>query len=187
MDGSTLVIQGFSGTPIVHSFPQFAGADTVGDIGVGSAAGFDPGDSVTLPINANMGTQQLNSYEVCITMDNTQYLQLTGVSGSDHLLAESYPAQYTRAAGFEGVPTRVSENPLCIQASSNGVSATARFNLVELKFTITQQLPASGVHLTFRVMELKDSGGNDICPNFGAAGCSALSGIVVHNFFIQKP
>lgn len=187
MNGSTLVIQGFSGSPMVHSFPQFAGVDTVGDIGIGSAAGYDPGDSLVLPVNANLGTQQLNSYKVCITMDSAQYLQLTGVLGSDYQLAETYPKQYTRAEGFEGAPTQVAGNPLCVLATSSGSAATSRVNLAELKFIITQQLPPSGVHLTFQVMELKDGMGNDICPNFVAGDCSPLSGIVVNNFYIQKP
>jgi len=189
MEGTTLVVTGYASAPIVHSYPAFAGVDTEGDIGIGSAAGYDNGDYFTVPINANLGAQLLHSYKVCITIAPTGYLRgPTSISGSKKLLSDSYPTRYKRAAGFEAAPT-IQPSPLCFSATSTSTDATGTVNLAELEFYILQQLPPNGVSLDFQVLELKDADGNDLCVNFNAAGCSdlGLDGIVVSNFHIQTP
>jgi hypothetical protein len=111
-------------------------------------------------------------------------LRLVGISGSNHYLYQYYPDQYTRATGFEKMPQK-SDNPFCIWDTS-GVAAAGKVNLAELQLSIVQSLPATGVHLTVELKELKDGAGNDICPNLSAAGCSAKSGVIIHNFLIQN-
>jgi hypothetical protein len=183
MEGSTLVIQGYETAPMVHSYPAFAGVENPGDLGIGSAAGYDANDIMILPINANLGDYQLGSYKFCIVIDGPQYLQLSGISGSNKLLAQSYPEQYRSASGFEKIPSKT-DSPLCLWDSST-TPATGRFNLAELSFKLVDAPPLAGVHLQFQVVELKDPAGNDLCPNF-PAGCNALGGSIVSNFRIAN-
>jgi len=183
MEGSTLVIQGYQTAPAVHYYPKYAGVENPGDAGIGSAAGYDASDNFTLPINVNLGSYQLGSYQFCIVIDGPQYLQLSGISGSNNLLAQDYPDQYSSASGFEKIPSK-SDSPFCIWDSST-TPATGRFNLAELSFTLVDTPPGGGINLQFQVLEMKDALGNDLCPNF-SAGCSALGGIIISNFRIAR-
>jgi hypothetical protein len=185
LQGSTLVIQGFPGTPVVHSYPKYAGVENVGDIGLGSAAGFDVGDSFYVPINVNLGSGQLTSYKVCIAIDAPATMRLLGISGSNQLLSQYYPDQYARAQGFEKIPQK-SESPLCVWDIASGTAATGRVNLAELQFSVVQTLPATGVNLTVELENLEDASENDLCPTLAQAGCALKNGIVIHNFLINN-
>ncbi len=185
VQGSTLVIQGFPGTPVVHSYPKYAGVENVGDIGVGSAAGYDVGDNFYVPVNANLGGGQLFSYKICITMDAPETMRLLGISGSNQSLSQYYPDQYARAQGFEKIPQK-SDSPFCVWDIASGAAVTGRVNLAELQFSILQSLPAAGVHLNLELKELKDAGGNDLCPTLSQSGCALKSGVLIHNFSINN-
>jgi hypothetical protein len=184
LEGSTLAIQGYVGQPVVHSYPRFAGVENVGDIGIGNAIGYNNGNSITLPINANLGTGQLMSYKVCISIDTPQTLSLQGLTGSNQYLAQYYYDQYSRAQGFEKIPSK-SDSPLCVWDTSSGQAASGRVNLAEIKFNIIQDLPPHGVNLTVELSELKDGQGNDLCPSISTSGCALKDGIIIHNFRVM--
>ena len=185
VQGSTLEVQGFQGTPVVHSYPMFAGVDNAGDLGIGSAIGYVVGNSFYLPINANLGGGQMLSYKICLTIDAPEAVRLLGISGSNQYLSQTYPDQYARAQGFEKIPQK-SDSPFCIWDISSGAAATGRVNLAELQFSILQSLPAAGVHLNLELKELKDALGNDLCPALSPSGCAVKNGIIIHNFSINN-
>ena len=185
VQGSTLEIQRFSGTPVVHSHPMFAGVDNAGDLGVGSAIGYTVGNSFYIPINANLGSGQMLSYKICITIDAPEAVRLLGIAGSNLYLSQTYPDQYARAQVFEKIPQK-SDSPFCLWDISSGAAATGRVNLAMLQFSILQTLPAAGVNLNLELKELKDGQGNDLCPVLSTAGCAVKSGIIIHNFVIKN-
>ena len=70
LDGSTLIIPGYVTVPMVHSYPAYAGVENPGEVGIGSSAGYDPKDSFTIPINANLGDKTLTYYRFKIIIDH---------------------------------------------------------------------------------------------------------------------
>jgi len=190
LEGSTLVVQGYSGSPIVHSYPSFAGVPDLGDIGIGTAVGYVPGESFTVPFNANLGTQVLNSYTVCVSINPADSLQLKSIAGSNSILAANYPGQYHRAQGFEGIPNDTYPAPgtVCVSAvAASGLTATGTVNLAELEFTVLSVgLPSTGTNLNFSITGLRDSGGNDLCANFTSGDCNLLDGLVIKKFRIIR-
>lgn len=186
MHGSTLVIEGYSDTPKVHSYPAYAGVSAPGEIGIGSAAGYDKNDSFTIPINANLGDKKLKSYKFLLIIDRPTYILLKRVSGNNPDLAEEYPLQYTKAPGFGFAPTV--ENGATagyIYLSASGTtSATGRINLSELEFKLLKRVPDAGINLQFQVIELLDELDADLCAQF-TNGCQPKSGIIARNFRID--
>jgi len=186
IDGSTLVITGFNSVPVVHSYPKYAGVSEEGEIGIGSALGYDPGDTITLPINANLGDKNLKSYKFQITISHPEKLNLLEVLGGDTSLASRFPDQYKSANGFTASPASPSCGAGCIQISATTSSsyATGRVNLARIRFQIREVLPPQGIEISFEVVELKDDSDEDLCAQFD---CQPQDGIIINNFWIEIP
>jgi len=187
MHGSTLVVEGYSGAPMVHSYPTYSGVSSPGELGIGSAAGYDRNDSFTLPINANLGDKNLKSYQFLLIIDLPNRLQLKRVSGNNTKLADKYRIQYQNANGFSFPPTVINGATAgYLYISSIGTAtATGRVNLDELTFRLLQRVPDSGITLQFQVVELKDDLDADLCAQF-AKGCRPKNGIIARNFRIEQ-
>ncbi len=187
MRGSTLVVQGYNSAPVIRSYPIYAGVDNPTELGIGSAAGFDPDDGFILPINANLADKAVKSYEFLLILDYPDRLQLTQISGSDPTLEQRFPAQYDPANGFSAPPSVVNGATAgYFYISATGTSsADGRINLARLKFRILKHIPDSGVTITFQIVELLDASATDICAQF-PHGCHPQNGIVARNFRIQK-
>ena len=186
MHGSTLVIEGYDGVPKVHSYPAYAGVSSPSEIGIGSAAGYDKGDSFTLPINANLGDKKLKSYEFLLIIDKPQLLELKRVSGNNSDLAKEYPLQYDRANGFGSAPTVLTGSTagyIYISATATQ-TATGTINLAELTFKLLKKVPDSGINLQFQIIQLLDDLDADLCAQF-SAGCHPKNGIIARNFRID--
>jgi|GEM_PF-1329245 len=188
IDGSTLFITGFKTVPVVHSYPKYAGVSEEGELGIGSALGYDPGDTITLPINANLGGKNLKFYKFQITISHPEKLSLLEVLGNDTTLATRFPAQYNPAGGFSSPPSIIPCGAGCIQisASTSSSYATGRVNLARIKFQIREALPPQGIELSFQVVELKDDSDADLCAQF-TDGCLPNDGIIIENFWIIIP
>ena len=178
LEGSTLIIPGYNTAPVVHSYPAYAGVEKPGEVGIGSSAGYDPGDSFTIPINANLGDKTLTHYKFRIIIDRPDLLQLSK-SGTNPSLPRQYPHQYNEVQGFDSSIINGST------IEDNG-TASGRVNLAELNFTILKTLPEQGINLQLEILELKD-GSTDLCPQFGSTGCVIYNGIIINNFRIKKP
>ncbi len=187
LQGSTLVVQGYSGAPTIHSYPIYAGVNNPSELGIGSAAGFDSGDSLTLPINADLGDKKLKSYKFLLIIDQPNLLQLKRISGNNTDLADKYPLQYDPAKGFSFPPTvALGATAGYLYITSLGTStATGRINLDELDFRLLKRVPDSGISVEFQVVELLDDADADLCSQF-VAGCRPKSGIISRNFRIEQ-
>jgi len=186
MRGSTLVVQGYSGAPVIRSYPTYAGVNSPSQIGIGSAAGYDPGDGFVLPINANLADKAVKSYKFLLILAPPDRLQLAQISGSDPTLEQRFPAQYDLADGFSAPPNVANGATVgYFYISATGTSsADGRINLARLKFRILKRIPNSGVKLTFQIVELLDDSSNDICAQF-PKGCHPLNGVVARNFRVK--
>ncbi len=189
VDGSTLVIQGHNQAPIVHSYPEYAGVENPGEVGIGSSAGYDPQDSFVVPININLGNKVLGNYKFLLKIDHPDLININWIDGNNPRLATDYPDQYQAIESGFNQPTREDGSTnypqKWIYISDSG-SATGRVNLVEISFTILDTLPSQGINLDFEIIELKDDQGNDLCPQF-QGGCTVWDGVIINNFRIEQP
>jgi len=187
LSGTTLVVPTIPNTIHVYSAPQFAGVESPGEIGIANSVGYDPGERILLPINVNLGTQQLGSYALTLTVKNPDVLKIVDVDGSYGYLAISYPTQYQPAAGFETQPTvAIGDTITTLAATSTSADpVTGRVNLANVTVDILAPgpLPPTGAFITFTVNALQTKTAADICAAFGS--CTAHDAIVIENFKIQ--
>ena len=184
LEGSTLIIPGYNTVPVVHSYPAYAGVEKPGEVGIGSSAGYDPGDSFTIPINANLGDKTLTHYKFRIIIDHPELIQLSE-DGTNSSLSQDYRDQYDPVQGFNE-PKLERGNTTDYYLQNSG-TASGRVNLAELNFTILDTLPKQGINLRFEIEEFKDEQNNDLCPQFGSTDCVIYNGIIINNFRIKKP
>ncbi len=183
IEGTTLVVpENPAGIPMVRSFPDYAGVEIIGQIGIGSALGFKGGERVILPVNINLGTQMLDSYTVRITLIDILSVEPVYITGSFINLAQSYPDQYDPSIGFEAEPTATLGAVITVSSASTGVQATGRINLFNLAVDIKQALPPFGLVLEFEIISLKDDAGTDLCT---ILDCQVIDGIAIENFVIR--
>lgn len=178
----TAVITGHDTAPLIHSFPQYAGVPLAGEIGLGSAMGFNAGQRVTIPCNVNLGNKRLASYEIGITIEKPGVIHLATIEGSNSSLSTYYSDQYKRAAGFEPFPqTLAGQTPGVYTISTLPVkeTATGRINLFNLLVDLNKATPAGGTWIYIDVLEFKDENGSDICP---VAGCTLFDSIFIKEF-----
>ena len=186
LEGSTLIIPGYNTAPVVHSYPAYAGVENPGEVGIGSSAGYDPKDSFTIPINANLGDKTLSYYKFKIIIDRPEWLQLS-ISGTNPFLPQDYPDQYEQVQGFNNPNINYGDTEGYIYLEDSG-TASGRVNLAEVNFTILDTLPKQGINLRFEIEEFKDENNDDLCPQFGTtADCVPYHGIIINNFRIEKP
>ncbi len=194
LSGTTLVVPTVPNSLHIYSVPQYAGVESPGEIGIGSSVGYDPGERVILPINVNLGTQELGSYAITLTVQNPAALKIVDVEGSYSYLAISYPGQYLRAAGFEDQPTVTIGDTITIPGnaittlaatSSSADLVTGRVNLANVTVDILAPgpLPPTGAVITFTLDALQTSSAADICAALGA--CTAFDAIVIENFKVD--
>ena len=186
LDGSTLIIPGYDTGPLVHSYPAYAGVEKPGEVGIGSSAGYDPKDSFTIPINANLGDKTLTHYKFRIIIDHPELIQLS-VDGTNSSLPQDYPNQYNPVQGFNQ-PKLEPGNTTDYYLQDSG-TATGRVNLAELTFTILNTLPPKGINLQLYIIEFefKDDNDLDLCSQFDSNRCVIYNGIIINNFRIKKP
>jgi len=185
LDGSTLIIPGYVTVPMVHSYPAYAGVENPGEVGIGSSAGYDPKDSFTIPINANLGDKTLTHYKFKIIIDRPDLLQLS-ISGTNPSLPQKYSNQYNEVQGFDSPNINYEDTDGYIYLEDSG-TASGRVNLAEFNFTILDTLPKQGINLRFEIEEFTDEQNNDLCPLFGSTDCVIYNGIIINNFRIEKP
>jgi hypothetical protein len=187
VSGTTLVVPTIPNTVHVYTAPLYAGVESPGEIGIASSAGYDPGERIVLPINVNLGTQQLGSYAITLTVKNPAVLRIVDVDGSYSYLAAYYTAQYQPAAGFETPPkVAIGDTVTTIAATSTSVvPVTGRVNLANVTVDILAPGPLSltGDTITFTVNALQTKSAADICAALGS--CTAYNAIAIENFRIQ--
>jgi len=194
LSGTTLVVPTYPETLHVYSVPQFAGVESPGEIGIASSVGYDPSERIVLPINVNLGTQELGSYALTLTVKNPDVLKIVTVDGSYSYLATYYTAQYKPAAGFEAQPTVAIGDTITTPGnaittiaatSSSDVPVTGRVNLANVTVDILAPGPLSltGDTITFTVNALQTKTAADICA--ALISCTAHDAIVIENFKIQ--
>jgi len=186
LSGSTLEVPVIPGTVHVYSVPEYAGVEAEGDIGIASSIGYDPGERIVLPINVNLGTQNLDSYAITLTVNNPDAIQIVDVEGSYGYLATSYPTEYESAEGFEGLPTvNIGDTITTISATSDlSIPATGRINLANVTVDILDPgpLPPTGATITFTLDSLQNENGDDLCRKIGV--CTPFDAILIENFKI---
>lgn len=201
--GSTIFLTPYPAPPLIHHANCFAGVENTGEIGIGSAAGYtwDYLAVVVLPVNLNLGANQLGAYRLRITVSHPAIVQIdtAGVTGSDPALSssrcqdrgcpyycvdypDSYPPQFNRAQGFEGAPT-VSGDASGIVVSAEDQAplypTTGRVNLLNVRFRVADALPPGGVSLNLEVQLLEDP------LHFPLAYYSLSSGVIIEHYQLQ--
>lgn len=188
LNGDTLVIEGYNTPPMVHSYPGYSGVERVGEIGIGTAAGYDVQDGFTLPINANLGEKKISYYRFKLTISPKDILRITQIIGNDPNLAQQFPEQYLPAIGFINPTVSWGEstsNSVQLELSSGSSSpASGRINLANLRFIIKSNLPKGGVKIDFEVESLMD-GSTELCHSF-PDGCDEKDGLVISDFRIKN-
>jgi len=190
LDGTTLLVPRVPNTFHIYSVPALAGVENPGEAGIGSSAGYNPGERVLLPINVNLGEQELGSYALTLTLQNPAAIQIVDVDGSLPSLYTSYPSQYDRAEGFEGQPTVNLGNAVVTISATDATPATpttGRVNLANVTVDLLAPgpLPPAGAVITFTLDSLQNPGGQDICAILSAGPCTTFDGIAIENFQIQ--
>jgi len=187
LSGTTLVVPTVPKTLHIYSVPQFAGVESPGQIGIASAVGYDPGERILLPINVNLGSQELGSYAITLTVKHPAVLKIVDVEGSYGYLATVYPTQYKPAAGFESQPTITIGDTITTltAASSSSDPVTGRINLANVTVDILAPgpLPPTGAVITFTLDALQTKGAADICAALGS--CTAFDALIIKNFKIE--
>ena len=175
LSGTTLDVPTVPNTVHIYSYPQYAGVESPGEIGIASSVGYDPGERIVLPINVNLGAQELGSYAITLTVKNPKVLKIVDVDGSYGYLATSYPSQYLPAAGFESQPTvTLGDTITTIAATSTSADpVTGRVNLANVTVDILAPgpLPPTGAVITFTLDALQTKTPADICAALGS--CTA--------------
>ncbi len=185
----TAIILGHDRPPMVHSFPAYAGVPDVGDIGLASAMGFDKGQRITIPCNVNLGNKLLASYEVRLTVERPDVLEVVTIEGSNSALSTYFPGQYKRAPGFESlnVGTDVQDGAtlgvMYILPKPTQEPATGRINLFNLLVDLNDNTPAGGTWIRFEMISFKDPGDNELCA---AGGCNLYDSVFIKEFSIKQ-
>lgn len=180
ISGSTLVITSFPDPPLLHYANCFAGVENTGEIGIGAAAGYSSVYTpfVILPVNLNLGAASLGAYRLRISVSDPSIVQIyaQGVSGSNSLLSSShctdrgcspycqgdsahYPDQFSRAWGFETLPTVSGDTAEIVVSATDQKPlqpTTGRVNLCNVTFLILKELPPGGITVNFTVELLED-------------------------------
>lgn len=188
LSGTTLLVPRVPNTFHVYSVPEFAGVENPGEAGIGTSIGYNPGERVFLPINVNLGMEELGSYSITLTLQNPAAIQIVDVDGSVPYLPISYPSQYQAAEGFETQPVVSIGNTVTTisAASASAEPTTGRVNLAYVTVDILEPglLPPAGAVITFTLDSLQTPGDDDICAIL-TGGCTTFDGIVIENFRIQ--
>lgn len=186
LSGSTLLVPTVPGTLHVYSVPQFAGVENPGEIGIGTSAGYNPGERVLLPINVNLGTQTLGSYSLTLRVQDPAAIRIVDVDGSYASLPLNYPTQYQPAEGFENQPTvNLGDTITTITATASAPEpTTGRVNLANVTVDLLTPgpLPANGVFITFTLNSLQTPAKDDLCALLTAGPCRTFDGLVIENF-----
>jgi len=207
--GSTMIIPANPTPPMVRQANCFAGVESVLQIGIGSVAGVTVNHlgRAILPVNINLGTYELGSYKIRVTVSDTAavLIDAAAVTGNNPTFDAGtcvnrgcpigcfdhpayYPPQFDPAPGFTPVPTVVVDSApvpswITVEAidADPGNPTTGVVNIANIPIDIIGPIPLGGVVLTFQIEFLKDSADADLIPN------AIFNGLVAEHIQIISP
>ncbi len=116
------------------------GVPGVGDFGIGTARNFQPGDKVTIPINANIGGNILLAWTITLEYDKDILINPI-VRGSDKNLPLPYYIIIAKRPGYNFKLNEPDEPAILLYGYVSNVEPKGQRNLANLTFTISEDAP----------------------------------------------